>query len=75
MTAQTNSTKPAAREPNKPGFIVKMRDGRGRKASYDRIGVAWQNEDGSLYVKLHGRQIVERGFTLYPLEPAAEAGA
>lgn len=62
-------------EGNPPKYVAKMRDGYGKNATYERIGVAWENEDGSLYVKLHGRQIVERGFTLYAMQPAEKAGA
>lgn len=67
----TNETKqkngPAETSSNKPGYVVKQRSGYGKKATYDRLGVAWQNDDGSLYVKLYGRQIVEGGFTLYEI--------
>ena len=53
---------------NKPTHVVKVRDGHGRKATYERIGVAWLNEEtGSLWVKLHGTQIVEDGFSIYPI--------
>lgn len=73
MAKQTQTTETRqSTEGNLPKFVVKMRDGYGKNATYERIGVAWENEDGSLYVKLHGRQIVDRGFTLYALPPAAE---
>jgi len=51
---------------NPPTHVAKVRHGYGKKASYERIGVAWQNEDGSFYIKLHGTQIVS-AFTLYEL--------
>ncbi len=39
-------------ESNKPTHVVKQREGYGKKASYERIGVAWENdEDGSLYIR------------------------
>jgi hypothetical protein len=75
MAKQSKTTE--TRQPtegNQPKFVVKMRDGYGKNATYERIGVAWENEDGSLYVKLHGTQIIERGFTLYALAPAEKAG-
>lgn len=59
---------------NQPTHIAKMRNGYGNRATYERIGVAWVNEDGSLYVKLHGTQIVDRGFTLYENETNEKAG-
>jgi hypothetical protein len=42
--------------------------GSGKKATCERIGVAWRNDDGSLYVKLSGTQVVS-ALTLY--EPEA----
>lgn len=76
MTDQANNTAAATRESNLPGYVVKTREGRGKNATYERIGVAWENEDGSFYVRLHGTQIIERGFTLYKVEqqPEEQAG-
>ena len=73
MTTETNQTA-ETRETSKtrlPSHVAKVRNGYGKKASYERIGVAWKNEDGSLYIKLNGTQVVS-AFTLYEL-PAAEA--
>lgn len=54
---------------NKPTHLVKVREGHGKKATYERIGVAWYNVDNdSFYVRLHGTQIVSNGFSLYPIE-------
>jgi hypothetical protein len=77
MTKKTNETEQTRsnNEAKLPKYVVKMRDGYGKNATYERIGVAWENDDGSLYVKLHGRQIVERGFTLYAMQPAEKAAA
>ena len=72
MTTQTTETNEAAEtsngQGNKPTMIAKQRIGFGKKATYERLGVAWTNEDGSLYVKFHGTQIVTGGFALYPIE-------
>ncbi len=57
-----------------PGtHVAKTRNGYGKKASYERIGVAWDNEDGSFYVKLYGTQLVSN-FTLYAIEGTEKAG-
>jgi hypothetical protein len=53
---------------NPPTHVAKVRNGQGDNASFERIGVAWEKEDGSLYVRLHGTQIVSHGFALYPIE-------
>jgi len=73
MTYQNQNTRNEG-EANKPTHIVKVRDGSGRRATYERIGVAWENvEDGSLYIRVHGTQIVSGGFTCYPIDDQ-EAG-
>lgn len=56
-----------------PTHVAKVRQGYGKQVSFERIGVAWVNDDGSLYVKLHGTQVVSN-FALYEIENA-EAGA
>lgn len=61
----------ATKENKRPTHRAKIRHGQGRSVSYEQIGVAWMNdEDGSVYIKLTGKQIVEDGFSLYPIEPA-----
>lgn len=67
MTKTATNETPRESTPNRPDFVVKQRSGYGKNASYERLGVAWRNDDGSLYVKLHGKQIVEGGFTLYEI--------
>ena len=55
-----------------PTHVAKVRHGYGKKATYERIGVAWRNEDGSLYLKLSGTQVVS-ALTLYELKDKEEA--
>ena len=57
-----------------PTHVAKVRHGYGKKATYERIGVAWRNDDGSLYVKLSGTQVVS-ALTLYELEAKDTAPA
>jgi len=59
-------------EKTKPTHYAKVRHGTGPQASYEQIGAAWQNADGSFYVRLHGTQIVKGGFSLYPAKTAEE---
>lgn len=61
-------------ERNPPTHVAKVRSGSGNRASYERIGVAWESEDGSLYVRLYGTQIVSGGFALYPIDEAQGQG-
>jgi hypothetical protein len=76
MTTPNTKTEASARGNDKaklPAHIAKVRRGYGGKATYERIGVAWRNDDGSLYVKLAGTQVVS-ALTLYELQVAAPAG-
>ena len=53
---------------NKPTHQVSVRRGTGKKATFERIGVAWFNaEKNSVYVKLAGTQIIDDGFGIYPV--------
>jgi len=70
---QTNDTR-QNEGGNRPTHVAKVRNGYGKKASFERIGVAWKNEDGSFYVKLYGTQIVSN-FTLYEMADFEAAGA
>lgn len=52
----------------KPTHDAKVRRGEGEKVWHEKIGAAWQREDGSLFVKLSGTQVVSEGFNLYKVE-------
>ena len=74
----TNQTKTSARgnsEPKLPTHVAKVRHGWGKKATYERIGVLFSNDDGSFYLKLYGKQIVESGVYLYEIKDKDEAAA
>jgi hypothetical protein len=76
MTTETNTTTDDRQNgSNQPNFYAKVRHGFGKKATYERIGAAWLNEDGSVYVKLQGTQVVSSGFWLYKVEDNDKAGA
>lgn len=77
MTTTNTSTETNTRNgkaPKLPTHVAKVRHGYGKKATYERIGVAWRNDDGSLYVKLAGTQVVS-ALTLYELEADSEDAA
>lgn len=51
----------------KPDLIAKIRERKGDKTSFLTIGAAWtKEEDGSIYIKLYGNQIIEAPFYLFP---------
>ena len=62
---------------NSPTHVVKSRVGYGERARFERLGVAFDREDGNgLYVKLTGKQVISGGFYLFPIEETpAQAGA
>ncbi len=77
MTTTNTKTETTARGNGKaklPTHVAKVRHGYGKKATYERIGVAWLNDDGSLYVKLAGTQLVS-ALTLYAIEDKEAAAA
>lgn len=61
MADNTNTETAAVK---KPAFVAKSRDVSVENAHYNRIGVAFENDDGFLFVKLAGTQVVSE-FTLY----------
>ncbi|WP_152048838.1 hypothetical protein [Aureimonas psammosilenae] len=70
MTGKPNHPSSQKDQPTQPTHEVKQARWIGEKKTYDRIGAAWQREDGSIYIRLVGTQIVSEGFTLYPVEVA-----
>jgi len=62
------------RSPNPPDYVVKKRNGRGENATWDRVGVAWRNQNGALYLRFHGTQVLSGGVSLYPVDKS-EGGA
>lgn len=76
MTKKTTQTAAPQEEgkSNLPTHVAKVRRGYGKNASYERIGVAWTNDDGALYVKLYGTQVVSN-FTLYAIPGDEDAKA
>ncbi len=78
MTQTNQSTKTSARgnsEPKLPSHVAKVRHGFGKKATYERIGVMFTNDDGSFYLKLTGKQLIDKGVYLYELEDNREDAA
>lgn len=77
MTQTNQPTETSARgndQPKLPTHVAKVRHGYGKKATYERIGVAWRTEKGALYVKLAGTQLVSE-LTLYEVKDKKDAVA
>ncbi len=61
----THDSMPAG-ENNRPDWVVKIPRGAGRQSRLERIGVAWNRDDGGIGVRLSGTQIVDEDIYLYP---------
>lgn len=53
----TNETQNTNNNP-KPDMIAKVKEGHGKNVSFETVGVAWTREDGSLYTKFYGNQLI-----------------
>jgi len=75
----TETTKTSARsndkQPALPTHIAKLRYGYGKRATYERVGVMFTNADGSFYLKLTGKQLIDKGIFLYELKDKQEEAA
>ena len=59
----------------KPTHTLRKKTWNGNRNEYETLGVAWLNEDGSLYLKLYGTQIIDNGFYAFPNnEETTESG-
>ncbi len=56
MTKQENKTN------SKPTHNLRKKNGYGKQANFETIGVAWAREGGGLYIKLYGAQVIDGGF-------------
>ena len=68
MTTETQNTQQnQPTEPtNQPDWIAKVSKGYGKKHRLERVGVAWNREDGGIGIRLAGTQIIEDDIYLYP---------
>lgn len=53
---------------NRPNWVVKAPTGTGEKQRLERIGAAWDRDDGGVCVRLIGTQIVSQDLYIYPVE-------
>lgn len=64
MTTQDKTISEKTATP--PTHTVRKKVWNGKRTDYEIIGVAWAREDGGLYVKLYGTQILDHGFYAFP---------
>ena len=70
-TANTQTKDAGATNGQKPDWIAKAPKSRGRNSRLERIGAAWNREDGGICIRLIGKQVVDGDIYLYPNEPQA----
>ena len=67
MTTNTNAqTEGQPKTGNRPDWIAKTPKGQGRNSYLERIGVAWNRDDGGIGIRLVGTQLVTDDIYLYP---------
>ncbi len=54
------------KKPSTPTHAVCKKFWNGKRNEFETLGVAWQRDDGGLYIKLHGTQIIDGGFYVFP---------
>jgi len=64
MTRENDTT--YDKKPSAPTHAICKKTWNGKRTEFETLGVAWRREDGGLYIKLHGTQIVEGGFYAFP---------
>jgi hypothetical protein len=72
MTTTTFQTRDATQESKKPHYVAKSPTGQGKGSRLERIGVAWNREDGGICFRV-GTQIVNEDIYLYPITTATGA--
>lgn len=65
MNTQTNINEAQSENTNSPDWIVLSPRQIGRKEKLERIGAAWNKEDGGICIRLCGTQIVSDDLYLY----------
>ncbi len=55
----------------KPTHTLRKKVGYGKQTDFETIGAAWVRDDGGLYTKLHGTQIIDGGIYAFPIKDKA----
>lgn len=64
--ANDTAYRPVREAGNAPDWIAKSRKQIGRTERLERIGAAWERDDGGICLRLYGSQIVTDDIYLYP---------
>lgn len=55
------------KQKSQPTHSIRRKFWNGKRTDFETLGVAWERDDGGLYIKLHGTQIIESGFYAFPI--------
>jgi len=72
-----SNTNAKSQTKQKPSHVVKTKTGYGENVCFIRLGAAYERPEGKgLYVRLTGKQVIDNGFYLFPIEDKpAQTGA
>lgn len=71
-TTNQNTNQNRTNPPQKPDWIVKSPNQRSRNTRLERVGAAWNRDDGGVCIRLIGKQVVDTDIYLYPNQPSAD---
>lgn len=66
MNTQSEQQMNETENGNKPDWIAKTPKGFRENQRLERVGVAWNREDGGIGIRLVGTQIIDKDIYLYP---------
>lgn len=64
----TNDLSTQKKQKSPPTHTVHRKYWNGKRTDFETPGVAWIREDGGLYIKLHGTQLISEGFYAFPVK-------
>lgn len=64
----TNDTPIQEKQKSPPTHNICRKYWNGKRTEFETLGVAWARDDGGLYIKLHGKQIIDSGFYAFPIK-------
>ena len=65
-TNDTTQNETQGKSRKRPDWVAKTQKGHGRNSYLERVGAAWNREDGGICLRLIGTQIVAEDIYLYP---------
>jgi hypothetical protein len=64
---KTMTTQTTEKKSKKPTHTVSIKDSASDQDNYLKIGVAWEKDNGSITIKLSGKQLIDDAIFLNPV--------